>query len=159
VGGEPKSADVFCGLSSNAINRIFLSAFMSDAVQAPATILLLASDPLMRTILHETLERSGYLVVSVADVGVAVDRIKQMRPDLLVIRPYINGMSGHKAADYLRSRCAGLPVLIVGGFMDDERVRVQNAIEDFYVFPTPFAPSDLLGNVRNVLDAIHEKGR
>jgi|SRR5665213_619232 len=122
---------------------------------ANATILLLVSDPLMRTVLQETLERSGYLVVAAGDVGSAVDRLKEMRPDLLIIRPYISSMPGHMAADYLRTRCPGLPVLIVSGFMDDERVRVQNSIEDFSVFPQPFAPRDLLNIVSGLLQPVH----
>ncbi len=130
---------------------------MTEALPANATILLLVSDPLMRTILHETLERAGYLVVVAGDVGAAVDRLKELRPDLLIVRPHINSMPGHMAAHYLRTRCPGLPVLIVGGFMDDERVRVQTAIQDYHVFPKPFTADELLGKVRDVLRSVHEK--
>lgn len=130
---------------------------MTDKFPANATILLLISDPLMRTILHETLERAGYLVVTAGDVGAAVDRLKEMRPDLLIIRPYINSMPGYMAAHYLRSRCPGLPVLIVAGFMDDQRIRDQNALKDYYVFPKPFGRDELLGNVRDVLRTVHGK--
>jgi DNA-binding NtrC family response regulator len=132
---------------------------MTEALPANATILLLVSDPLMRTVLHETLERAGYLIVAAGDVGAAVDRLKELRPDLLIIRPFINSMPGHMAAEYLRTRCPGLPVLIVGGFMDDERVNVQTAIKDFHLFPKPFAAQDLLSNVRDVLRIVHEKAR
>jgi DNA-binding NtrC family response regulator len=132
---------------------------MTEALPANATILLLVSDPLMRTLLHETLERAGYLVVDAGDVGAAVDRLKELRPDLLIVRPFINSMPGHMAANYLRTRCPGLPVLMVGGFMDDERVNVQTAIEDFHLFPKPFAADDLLSNVRDVLRIVHDKAR
>jgi DNA-binding NtrC family response regulator len=130
---------------------------MTEALPANSTILLLVSDPLMRTVLHETLERAGYLIVAAGDVGAAVDRLKELRPDLLIVRPFINSMPGHMAAQYLRTRCPGLPVLIVGGFMDDERVNVQTSIKDFHLFPKPFAAQDLLSNVRDVLRIVHEK--
>jgi DNA-binding response OmpR family regulator len=132
---------------------------MNDAIPGNASILLLASDPLMRTILHETLERAGYVVVDANDVGQAVDRIKEMRPDLLLIRPYISSMPGHAAATYLRSRCPGLPVLMVGGFLDDERIRVQSAIDDFHLFPPMYSADELLNNVRGVLRTVYEKQR
>jgi DNA-binding NtrC family response regulator len=132
---------------------------MTEALPANSTILLLVSDPLMRTLLHETLERTGYLIVDAGDVGAAVDRLKELRPDLLIVRPFINSMPGHMAANYLRTRCPGLPVLIVGGFMDDERVSVQTAIEDFHLFPKPFAADDLLSKVRDVLRIVHDKAR
>jgi DNA-binding response OmpR family regulator len=130
---------------------------MNEALPGNATILLLASDPLMRTIVHETLERAGYLVIDAGDVGAAVDRLKEMRPDLLLIRPYISSMPGHMAAQYLRTRCPGLPVLMVGGFLDDDRVRVEVAIDDFQIFPKPYSADELLSKVRDVLRIIHQK--
>jgi DNA-binding response OmpR family regulator len=118
---------------------------------ANSTILVLVSDPLMRTVFDETLQRAGYLVIAAGDLGSAVDRLKEMRPDLLLIRPYISSMPGHMAADYLRTKCPGLPVMIVAGLMDDDRVHVQNAVEDFYVFPKPFPASEFLEKVKEVL--------
>jgi CheY-like chemotaxis protein len=132
---------------------------MAEAFPANASILLLVSDPLMRTIMHETLERAGCLVVSAGDVGAAVDRLKELRPDLLIVRPYIDSMTGHMAAHYLRTRFPGLPVLIVAGFMDDERIRDQNALEDFFTFPKPFGRDELLDKVREVLRILHGKQR
>jgi len=130
---------------------------MHDTFPANANILLLISDPLMRTILHETLERAGYLVVSAGDVGSAVDRVKELRPDLLIIRPYVASMPGYVAAQYLRARCPGLPVLMVAGLMDDQRVRDELELKEFYMFPKPFTREELLANVREVLRVAHEK--
>jgi DNA-binding response OmpR family regulator len=124
---------------------------------ANASILLLDSDPLTRTIFHETLERAGYVVVSVGGVGAAVDRLKQMRPDLLIVRAYINSMSGNMAARYLRTWRQGLPVLIVDGFPDDERIDAENELEDFHTFPKPFVRDELLGKVREALHKAHER--
>jgi DNA-binding NtrC family response regulator len=122
--------------------------------KSPATILLLISGAQMRSILHETLDHAGYLVVTANDIGAAVDRLKEMRPDLLIIRPYISTMPGPEAAHYLRTFRPGLPVLIVAGFMDDERIRVQSAIEHYHVFPKPFAASELLDKVKEVLGGV-----
>jgi DNA-binding NtrC family response regulator len=132
---------------------------MTDTFLANASIVLLASEPLVRTILHETLERAGYVVVAVDGVGAAVDRLKQMRPDLLIVRPYVNSMTGHMAAHYLRTWTPGLPVLIVDGFLDDERIHDHNALKDFHIFPKPFARDELLDKVKDVLRIAHEKER
>jgi DNA-binding response OmpR family regulator len=126
-----------------------------NEVSAPkATILLLDSDSVMRAALHDALQSSGYLVESAGDLGDAVDRLHELRPDLLIIRPYINSMPGRIAANYLRSRLPGLPVLIVGGFMDDDRTNVQNAVEKFDTFPKPFSRKELLAKVKGALQII-----
>jgi DNA-binding response OmpR family regulator len=118
-----------------------------------ATILLLDSEPLTRSILHEILERAGHLVVSVDDLSAAVDRLKRMRPDLLIVRPYINSMPGHMAAQHLRVSAPGLPVLVIDGSIDDERIRVRNEVHKMEMFPKPFAAADLLERIRSLCAA------
>jgi len=122
-----------------------------------ATIILLDSESLMRAALREVFESAGYLVVTAGDLGEAVDRLAEVSPDLLVTRPYINSMPGWMAADYLRTKRHGLPVLIVAGFVDDDRTGVKNAIEEFYTFPKPYPRDELLAKVKDVLDVIRKK--
>jgi len=125
---------------------------MKEFSAPEAIILLLDSESVMRAALRAALEAGGYLVVTTGDLGEAVDRLAEMQPD-----PYINSMPGRLAADYLRNKHHGLPVLIVAGFLDDDRVNVQNAIEEFYTFPTPYSRDELLAKVRDVLDSIRKK--
>jgi DNA-binding response OmpR family regulator len=129
---------------------------MTDFSPSTKTILLLVSDPLMKVVIRDALTEAGYLVVTASELGAAVDRLREMRPDLLITRPYINSMPGQTAADYLRNKRPGLPVLIVSGFMDDDRVRDRNAIDDFHIFPKPFTREELLGAVRQVLTAVRK---
>jgi CheY-like chemotaxis protein len=53
-----------------------------------ASIMLLISDPDVRTAVQEILQDHGYLVQATASLGAAVDRLKEDTPDLLIIRPY-----------------------------------------------------------------------
>src|SRR5580700_3444665 len=125
---------------------------MDDFSAPAANILLLDSEPTMRAGLRDALESANYLVETASDLGEAVDRLTEMRPDLLITRPFINSMPGRTAADYLRSKQNGLPILIVAGFMDDDRIRVQDDVEGFFTFPKPFSRDELLVKVRDVLD-------
>jgi DNA-binding NtrC family response regulator len=130
---------------------------MTKFSQSDVTILLLDSDSVTRAALHDAFQSVGYLVVTAGDLGEAVDRLDEIRPALLITRPYINSMPGRIAANYLRSKHPGLPVLIVAGFVDDDRLNVQNAIGEFYTFPKPFSRDELLTNVRDVLQIIRSK--
>jgi DNA-binding response OmpR family regulator len=124
---------------------------MADNPTTGATIMLLDSDSLMRDVLRDALNSAGYQVVTAAEIGAAVDRMRETRPALLITRPYINSMSGQTAADYLRTKQPGLPILIVSGFMEDDRVRDRNEIADFHIFPKPFGRDELLQKVHEVL--------
>jgi len=115
------------------------------------TILLLASDSLVRKVISEALDSEGYVVMPAGDIAVAVDQLKDATPDLLIVRHYTESMSGHDAAMYLRRLCPGIPVLIVGGLLDDDRLENRELIEGFEIFPKPFAAVDLLEKVKEVL--------
>jgi DNA-binding response OmpR family regulator len=115
------------------------------------TILLLVSDPVVRSVLEETLELEGYTVLATGDLGQAVDRLKECSPDLLITRTYVQGLPGHDAAVYLRTKCTKMRVLMVGGLLDDERLRYREALQGFEVYPKPYTAAELLQKVKDVL--------
>jgi len=116
-----------------------------------ATILLLVSDPIVRSVLQETLEREGYTVKATRDLGQAVDRLKECTPDLLITRTYVESLPGHEAARYLRTKCMKMKVLMLGGLLDDERLRYRAALQGFEIFPKPYTAAELLQEVQAVL--------
>lgn len=117
------------------------------------TILLLVSDPIVRSVLSETLEREGYAVLSTGALGEAVDRLKMCVPDLLITRTYVQGMTGYDAAVYLRNKCPKMRVLLVGGLLDDERLQYREVLQRFEVFPKPYKAAELLQKVKDVLSS------
>src|SRR5580698_1761588 len=108
------------------------------------TILVLISEPLVRLVIQELLERAGYLVMATGDLGTAVDRVSEGKPDLLIISPYVETISGHQAAKYLQSRCLSMRILMVAGFLDDDRLQYRAELEKVEMFPEPFTGDQLL---------------
>jgi DNA-binding response OmpR family regulator len=115
------------------------------------TILLLCSDAVIRSVLEETLKGECYVVLPTGDLGSAVDRLREYKPELLLIRPYIDNMAGHDAAQYLRTKRPGMRVLMVSGLLDDDRLRYRQSLQSIDVFPKPFTAEELLEKVRQVL--------
>lgn len=118
---------------------------------AHTTILLLVSDPLLRSVIGETLEHEGYMVVSAGDLGSAVDWLKGCAPALLITRTYISNMPGHDAAKYLRTKCPAMRVLILGGLLEDDRLQSREALAGFEIFPKPYGATQLIEKVKLVL--------
>jgi len=115
------------------------------------TILLLISEPLVRQVTREVLERAGYEVMSTGDLGTAVDRMAECKPDLLMISPYVETITGHDAAKYLQGRCPGMRILMVAGLLADDRLQNRAVLERVEVFPEPFTGDELLKKVKQVL--------
>jgi DNA-binding NtrC family response regulator len=124
---------------------------VSDHSLMKTTILLLVPDPLIRSVLQETLEHDGYLVRGTGDLGQAVERLNESVPDLLITRTYVQSMPGHEAAVYLLTKCPTMRVLMVGGILDDERFKYRAELQGFEVFPKPFTAAELRQKVKEVL--------
>ncbi|MGP0074324.1 MAG: response regulator [Bryobacteraceae bacterium] len=118
-----------------------------------STILLLISEPLVRQVIREELERAGYVVMATGDLGTAVDRIGECKPDLLIISPYVETISGFQAAQYLQSRCPSMRLLMAAGLLADDRLQYRAELEKVEIFPKPFNGAQLLAKVQKVLSA------
>ncbi len=120
-------------------------------------ILLVGSEPVVRSIMKELLERAGYVVLATGDLGSAVDVLAQCSVDLLITHPYVDSVPGHEAARYLRSRNPRMGVLVVAGLLDDDRLQYRAALEEFEIFPPPFSADQLLAKVKEVLEVSRER--
>jgi len=103
---------------------------VAEQLLMKTTILLLVSDPVVRSVLQETLEREGYTVRATGDLGQAVDRLTECAPDLLITRTYVEGLPGHEAAMYLRTKCPTMRVLMLGGFLMTNGFNIEQRCKD-----------------------------
>jgi DNA-binding NtrC family response regulator len=115
------------------------------------TILLLVSDQLVRAVTQEILDHEGYLVLSAGDLGSAVDQLREISPDLLITRMFVQSMPGHQAALYLRTKRPEMRVLIMGGMLEDDRLANRETLAGFEIFPKAYSASEFLEKVREVL--------
>jgi DNA-binding response OmpR family regulator len=113
--------------------------------------LLLISEPLVRVVIQELLERAGYLVMATGDLGTAVDRTSECKPDMLIISPYVETITGHQAAKYLQARCLNMRILMVAGLLADDRLQYRAELEKVAIFPEPFTGDQLLKKVEAVM--------
>jgi two-component system, OmpR family, alkaline phosphatase synthesis response regulator PhoP len=128
-----------------------VEAIVPEKSPMESTILILISEPLVRLVIQEVLERAGYFVMTTGDLGTAVDRIGESKPDLLIISPYVEGITGNQAAKYLQARCLSMRILMVAGLLADDRLQYRAELEKVEIFPKPFTGDQLLEKVRAVL--------
>jgi DNA-binding NtrC family response regulator len=121
------------------------------SVDMNKTILLLASDSVICKAISEALKSKEYFVLTANEISRAEKWVKECTPDLLIVGHYTEGISGHDAAMYLRRLCPGIPVLLVGGLLDDPQLKNREAIRNFEIFPRPYTAAELLDKVQEVL--------
>jgi len=92
------------------------------------------------------------MVYATGDLGQAVDRLKECTPDLLITRTYVQSMPGHEAALYLLTKCPTMRVLMLGGLLDDDRLRNREALQGFDIYPKLYTTAEMLREVKYVLN-------
>jgi DNA-binding response OmpR family regulator len=130
---------------------------MKRSAGSKGTVLLLCSDSDVLHILQHALEDAGYVVLPAKNLGSAVEQLADCKPDLLITRPYLESMSGHQVALYLRTKCNGLPVLMVAGMPNDDRVIYRESLRRIEIFPKPFSIAEFLDKVTAMLAPPHHE--
>ena len=102
------------------------------------TVLFLASEPSIRKVIARTLEAAGFFVLTAGDLGTAMELLKDCTPDLFMVRHLTEDVPGHEAAMYVRASLPGIPVLIVGGILDDPDLEILRSFMDLKFSPSHF---------------------
>jgi DNA-binding response OmpR family regulator len=131
---------------------------------APATLLLVEDDPLVRTFLGDNLTADGYDVLAAESVRDGLRLLVHKRPDLAIVDLGLPDGSGLelvrkvRAADGVASRLdPALPLVILSGRCGEhDRVRgFENGVDDFV--SKPFSYGELRLRIAAVLRRSRER--
>jgi PAS domain S-box-containing protein len=118
------------------------------------TILLVEDEAVVRHLVAEILETSGYSVLPAGDGPSALELLRRHSGsvDLLVTDVVMPGMSGPEVANAVTSMRPGTQVLYISGYTDSA-IGHHGVLEPGIAFlQKPFSADDLARKVRNVLD-------
>jgi CheY-like chemotaxis protein len=126
---------------------------MDDVIRGRKTQVLIVEDELVvAREIERTLVSFGYGVVDVVPSGVmAIGVVDQMHPDLVLMDIHLRGgMDGIAAADLIRQG-AGVPVVFLTSYFDDDTLDRAIAVEPFGYLLKPFEPQELRMTVETSL--------
>ena len=124
------------------------------ADQGTETILLVEDEAVVRSLVAEILESSGYTVLQAADGPSALELLRRHAGDveLLVTDVVMPGMSGREVAQAVTSMRPGTHVLYTSGYTDSA-IGHHGVLEPGIAFlQKPFSADDLTRKVRSLLD-------
>ena len=146
---------------SICLPRAASPAEVLPAVREPAapragdeTILLVEDENVVRQLVAEILETSGYTVMQAGDGPSALELLRRHagKVDLLLTDVVMPGMSGPEVAQAVTSMRPGTQVLYTSGYTDSA-IGHHGVLEPGIAFlQKPFSASDLTRKVRGLLD-------
>jgi DNA-binding response OmpR family regulator len=114
-------------------------------------ILVVEDDPAVRLSLRLAGEKEGFAVSEATDGTEALERVAQLRPDLVILDLMLPSMSGFDVCRTIHQRDPSLPVIILTARGDevDKVVGLEMGADDYIT--KPFSPRELIARVRAVL--------
>ncbi len=113
-------------------------------------VLLVDDEPSIRILLSAVLEQAGYRVIVAEDGFVALRRIQESKPDLVVTDLRMPNMNGFELLTVLRSRFPEIPTIAVSGEFVAHEVN-DGPLADAFFQKGGYAVSEFLGKVADLL--------
>jgi two-component system OmpR family response regulator len=115
------------------------------------TVLVVDDDPAVLDTVSDGLTVAGYRALRATNGSAALEMVRTLRPDLVVLDVTMPRMDGFAVLEKLRAAGNGVPVIVLSARHDrDDRVRGLRLGADDYV-SKPFGLEELLLRVRAVL--------
>ena len=115
------------------------------------TLLVVDDDPGVRESLEELLRHQGYRVLTAVDGEDGLRRVREQRPDLIVLDVGLPGMDGFRVATLVKRDPAlsEIPIVLYSGRLEESFAILAYETKADYFLPKA-------GNVRPILDAIRQ---
>ncbi len=119
----------------------------------PRKVITIDDEACIRTLIRHTLTRENLEVVEAKNGRDGLTAIRKEMPDLILLDVVMPEMSGLEALQLIRTdgAIAHIPVLLLSGFKDSEKLRqaLEHPRTDF--LPKPFLLEELRQRVRGML--------
>lgn len=116
-------------------------------------IMVVDDEPYIARVIKFKLEQEGYAVISANDGVTGLDRIRQEKPDLVLLDVMMPGLTGYEVCQQVKADAdlAGIPVVFLTA-KGQERDREQGLTLGASDYITkPFSPNRLLELVKSII--------
>jgi diguanylate cyclase (GGDEF)-like protein len=120
-------------------------------------ILVIEDTELMQRLIRDILEKEGYEVYSAYSGEEGLDKVAEVKPDLVILDIVMPGMSGFDVCRALRANDSNILTLIImltsQVSEDDKLIGLEMGADDYII--KPFNSRELVSRVRNTLVRIY----
>ena len=121
----------------------------------PKKILIVEDDKFLRELISQKLTKEGYTIFSAIDGEEGVKKIKEEKPDLVLLDLILPGIDGFEVLTQMREMplTASVPVIILSNLGQKEDVErgLKLGAAD-YLIKAHFTPGEIIEKIKNVIE-------
>jgi len=121
----------------------------------PKKILIVEDDKFLRELISQKLTKEGYAISSAIDGEEGVKKIKEEKPDLVLLDLILPGIDGFEVLTQMREMplTASVPVIILSNLGQKEDVErgLKLGAAD-YLIKAHFTPGEIIEKIKNVIE-------
>jgi CheY-like chemotaxis protein len=125
-------------------------------VRPSCPVLVVEDDPVMRDVLQRRLEKEGWKVIEAENGRVALERMAERRPDLILLDLMMPEMDGFQFLEEIRKReeWHSIPVIVVTAkeLSAEDRQRLNGSVEKI-LQKGAYSREELIREVRDLVTA------
>jgi len=118
------------------------------------TILVIEDDKFLRELMNQKLLREGFETEEATDGEQGIQKIKEVKPDLVLLDLILPGMDGFEVLAKIKEDPAlsAIPVIVLSnlGQKDDIERGLQLGAKD-YLIKAHFTPGEVIEKIKNIL--------
>lgn len=120
----------------------------------PKNVLIIEDDKFLRELIAQKLGQSGYNVVEATDGEQGVKRVKEVKPDLVLLDLILPGIDGFEVLARIKSDpiIASIPVIIISNLGQREEIEKglkMGAVD--YMIKAHFTPGEIVDRIKRVV--------
>jgi CheY-like chemotaxis protein len=127
-----------------------------DCARPPCPLLVVEDDPVMREMLRRRLEKENWTVIEAENGRVALERMAERQPDLILLDLMMPEMDGFQFLDEIRKRkdWHAIPVIVVTAkeLSAEDRQRLNGSVEKI-LQKGAYSREELIREVRDLVKA------
>jgi CheY-like chemotaxis protein len=118
------------------------------------SVLVVDDEPLTRNLLRLMLEPAGYLVSGAGDGYEALEKVREIHPDIIILDVMMPAMDGITVCKTIRddSEISSLPIIMLSGKVHRDAIREGLEAGANRYLAKPMSRTGLLQELREVLD-------
>ena len=130
---------------------IFCFSIPKEQPSEAIHVLVVDDDPRLRELMSEALAGEGFRVTTAENGAVALEKMRQELPDVVVTDLAMPKMDGAEAFRQIRQNWGLLPVVILTGFTDNKHMRRAMEFSPFPMLAKPCPMTQLSQTIRSLL--------